>query len=94
MIGILPPGHCVPLSQMSTTSGEPHRADLPKWGSYIRRVAPHLHALVPMFAARWGRSLASMSEIDADRAVAASGGGDPNPGTYPADMLVDWVRVW
>ena len=27
-------------------------------------------------------------------AVAGSGGGDPNPGTYPADMLVDWVRVW
>lgn len=27
-------------------------------------------------------------------AVAGSGGGDPGPGTYPADMLVDWVRVW
>src|SRR5260370_6428540 len=27
-------------------------------------------------------------------AVAGSGGGDPNPGTYPADMLVDRVRVW
>jgi len=27
-------------------------------------------------------------------AVAGSGGGDPNPGTYPADMLVDWIRVW
>jgi Glycosyl hydrolases family 16 len=27
-------------------------------------------------------------------AVAGSGGGDPNPGTYPAQMLVDWVRVW
>jgi len=26
--------------------------------------------------------------------VAGSGGGDPRPGTYPADMLVDWVRVW
>ena len=29
-----------------------------------------------------------------DLAVAGSGGGDPGPGTYPADMLVDWVRVW
>ncbi len=27
-------------------------------------------------------------------AVSGSGGGDPKPGTYPADMLVDWVRVW
>lgn len=27
-------------------------------------------------------------------AVAGSGGGDPRPGSYPADMLIDWVRVW
>jgi beta-glucanase (GH16 family) len=27
-------------------------------------------------------------------AVAGSGGGDPGPGTYPAEMLVDWIRVW
>ena len=27
-------------------------------------------------------------------AVTGSGGGDPGPGTYPADMLVDYVRVW
>ena len=27
-------------------------------------------------------------------AVAGSGGGDPGPGTYPADMLVDYIRVW
>jgi len=27
-------------------------------------------------------------------AVSGSGGGDPRPGTYPADMLVGWVRVW
>ncbi|MGZ5393706.1 MAG: glycoside hydrolase family 16 protein [Mycobacterium sp.] len=27
-------------------------------------------------------------------AVAGSGGGDPSGGTYPATMLVDWVRVW
>jgi beta-glucanase (GH16 family) len=27
-------------------------------------------------------------------AVAGSGGGDPRPGTYPADMLIDWIRVW
>ncbi|WP_246224688.1 glycoside hydrolase family 16 protein [Mycolicibacterium anyangense] len=27
-------------------------------------------------------------------AVSGSGGGDPRPGTYPADMLVDYVRVW
>ena len=29
-----------------------------------------------------------------DLAVAGSGGGDPSGGTYPANMLVDWVRVW
>jgi beta-glucanase (GH16 family) len=29
-----------------------------------------------------------------DLAVAGSGGGDPGAGTYPADMLVDYVRVW
>ncbi|HZQ33190.1 MAG TPA: glycoside hydrolase family 16 protein [Mycobacterium sp.] len=29
-----------------------------------------------------------------DLAVAGSGGGDPGPGTYPADMLIDYVRVW
>jgi hypothetical protein len=27
-------------------------------------------------------------------AVAGSGGGDPGPGSYPAQMLVDYVRVW
>ena len=27
-------------------------------------------------------------------AVGGSGGGDPAGGNYPADMLVDWVRVW
>ena len=27
-------------------------------------------------------------------AVAGSGGEDPSGGSYPADMLVDWVRVW
>lgn len=27
-------------------------------------------------------------------AVAGSGGGDPRGGTYPAQMLVDYVRVW
>lgn len=27
-------------------------------------------------------------------AVSGSGGGDPAPGTYPAEMLVDYVRVW
>jgi len=27
-------------------------------------------------------------------AVSGSGGGDPRPGTYPAQMLVDYVRVW
>jgi hypothetical protein len=27
-------------------------------------------------------------------AVAGSGGGDPSGGTYPADMLVDYVRAW
>ena len=27
-------------------------------------------------------------------AVPGSGGGDPSGGTYPAEMLVDWVRVW
>ncbi len=27
-------------------------------------------------------------------AVAGSGGGDPGPGTYPAEMLVDYIRVW
>lgn len=27
-------------------------------------------------------------------AVSGSGGGDPSTGIYPADMLIDWVRVW
>lgn len=27
-------------------------------------------------------------------AVAGSGGGDPRGGTYPAEMLIDWLRVW
>jgi hypothetical protein len=27
-------------------------------------------------------------------AVAGSGGGDPGSGTYPATMLVDYIRVW
>ena len=27
-------------------------------------------------------------------AVSGSGGGDPRPGNYPADLIVDYVRVW
>ena len=27
-------------------------------------------------------------------AVSGSGGGDPRPGHYPADMIIDYVRVW
>ena len=27
-------------------------------------------------------------------AVGGPGGGDPNAGNFPADMLVDWIRVW
>jgi hypothetical protein len=27
-------------------------------------------------------------------AVGGPGGGDPNLGSFPADMLVDWIRVW
>jgi hypothetical protein len=27
-------------------------------------------------------------------AVAGSGGEDPSAGSYPADMLIDWIRVW
>jgi hypothetical protein len=27
-------------------------------------------------------------------AVGGSGGGDPASGSYPAEMLVDWVRVF
>jgi len=27
-------------------------------------------------------------------AVAGSGGGDPGSGTYPAQMLIDYIRVW
>jgi hypothetical protein len=26
--------------------------------------------------------------------VAGSGGGDPTSGSYPAQMLVDYIRVW
>ncbi|MEH3140297.1 MAG: glycoside hydrolase family 16 protein [Mycobacterium kyogaense] len=29
-----------------------------------------------------------------DLAVAGSGGGDPRGGSYPAEMLIDYVRVW
>jgi beta-glucanase (GH16 family) len=27
-------------------------------------------------------------------AVGGPGGGDPNLGNFPADMLVDWIRIW
>lgn len=27
-------------------------------------------------------------------AVSGSGGGDPRPGNYPAEMLIDWVRIF
>jgi hypothetical protein len=29
-----------------------------------------------------------------DLAVAGSGGGDPTAGRYPANMLIDYIRVW
>ncbi len=33
-------------------------------------------------------------EIRSNLAVGGSGGGDPASGSYPAEMLVDWVRVF
>ena len=33
-------------------------------------------------------------QVRVNLAVGGSGGGDPASGSYPAEMLVDWVRVF
>ncbi|PEG34564.1 1,3-beta-glucanase [Mycolicibacterium agri] len=64
------------------------------WKDYTDGAAPYFE--VPAYSlADWpfnnpGYKLFPILNL----AVAGSGGGDPGPGTYPAQMLVDWIRVW
>jgi hypothetical protein len=64
------------------------------WKDYVGGAQPYLS--VPAHSLRDWQFNDSGYQLSAvlDLAVAGSGGGDPRPGTYPADMLIDWVRVW
>ncbi len=64
------------------------------WQDYVEGMQPYFS--VPANSLQdWpfndpGYTLAPVLNL----AVAGSGGGDPAGGDYPAEMLVDWVRVW
>lgn len=64
------------------------------WRDYTDGAAPYFdvpaHALPDWQFNEPGYTLFPIMDL----AVAGSGGGDPRGGTYPADMLIDYVRVW
>jgi hypothetical protein len=60
----------------------------PKAGADPSRPAPPPSA--PASGAQPGGFLFPVLNL----AVGGSGGGDPAAGSYPAEMLIDWVRVF
>ena len=64
------------------------------WEDYAPGAEPYLQ--VPAFSLDdWPFNLPDYRVFPVlNLAVAGSGGGDPKGGSYPAEMLVDYVRVW
>jgi beta-glucanase (GH16 family) len=64
------------------------------WMDYVDGAQPYFE--VPAFSLDgWPFNLPDYRVFPVlNLAVAGSGGGDPTGGTYPANMLVDYVRVW
>jgi beta-glucanase (GH16 family) len=64
------------------------------WKDYVDGMPPYFE--VPAFSLEdWPFNLPDYRVFPVlNLAVAGSGGGDPAGGTYPAEMLVDWVRVF
>lgn len=65
------------------------------WRDPVEGARPYLHVPNVPIKGRWpfnapGYTLFPIFNI----AVGGPGGGDPNLGQYPADMLVDYIRVW
>ena len=65
------------------------------WRDPVEGSRPYLHVPPVPIKGRWpfnapGYTLFPIFNI----AVGGPGGGDPNLGQYPADMLVDYIRVW
>ena len=64
------------------------------WLDYVDGAQPYFE--VPAFSIDdWPFNLPDYRVFPVlNLAVSGSGGGDPKGGTYPAEMLVDWVGVW
>jgi beta-glucanase (GH16 family) len=64
------------------------------WQDYVDGAPPYFE--VPSFSLDdWPFNLPDYRVFPVlNLAVSGSGGGDPAGGVYPADMLVDYVRVW
>ena len=65
------------------------------WRDYVDGAPPYLSVPPVPIKGRWpfsqpGYLMYPIFNI----AVGGPGGGDPNAGNYPADMLIDWIRVW
>jgi beta-glucanase (GH16 family) len=64
------------------------------WKDYVDGAAPYFSAPADALP-DWPFNAPGYSVYPVfNLAVAGSGGGDPGPGSYPAQMLVDWIRVW
>jgi hypothetical protein len=65
------------------------------WRDYVDGAKPYLTVPAVPIKGVWpfnqpGYLMSSLFSL----AVGGPGGGDQNIGNYPADMLIDWVRVW
>jgi hypothetical protein len=65
------------------------------WRDYVDGARPYVTVPAVPIKGRWpfnnpGYTLFPIFNV----AVGGPGGGDPNLGNYPADMLIDWIRVW
>jgi hypothetical protein len=63
------------------------------WQDFVDGAAPYL-TVAPSSIKVWPFNQPGYLMSIFNLAVGGPGGGDPNAGNYPADMLIDWIRVW
>jgi hypothetical protein len=65
------------------------------WRDYVEGAKPYLTVPAKPIKGVWpfnqpGYLLSTLFSL----AVGGPGAGDPAAGTFPVDMLIDWIRVW
>jgi beta-glucanase (GH16 family) len=65
------------------------------WRDYVNGAKPYLTVPATPIKGVWPFNQPDyLMSMLFSLAVGGPGGGDQNAGTFPADMLIDWIRVW